>query len=176
MESSAGTATNETEPEEKEMNIRAAHIIAFITFTSIGILASKDALAVKNLNYGGIGCESLYEYDDVNFLRSGYGRKNTLTRSMWVRCPVIKYKFDADGTKTSYVTVYHTQYGNSRCYLIASNYSGQSSYSISASRTGSGLQVLAIPALRAHHDGFYDLWCYLAPGAKIESYRIAERD
>jgi len=158
------------------MNIKAAHIVAFITVTCIGFLASKDALAVKNLNYGGIGCEALFESDDGYFLRSGYGRKNTKTGSMWVRCPVIKYKFDADGTNTSYVTVYHTQYGTSRCHLIASNYSGQSAYSNSATRTGSGLQVLYLPSLRAHHDGFYDLWCYLAPGAKIESYRIAERD
>jgi len=158
------------------MNIKAAHIIAIVTFTSIGFLAPKDALAVKNLNYGGIGCEALYEYQDGQFLRSGYGRKNTSTGSMWVRCPVIKYKFDADGTKTSYVTVNHTQYGYSRCHLIASNYAGTSAYSNSASRTGSGLQVISLPALRAHHDGFYDLWCYLAPGAEIKSYRIAEKD
>lgn len=158
------------------MNIKAAHIVTLAAIASVGTLASKGASAVENFNYGGIGCEALFEYDDDAFLRSGYGRKNTLTRSMWVRCPVIKHKFDDDGTNTSYVTIDHTQYGTSTCYLIASNYSGQSGKSKSASRTGSGLGSLAIPPVTAYHDGFFDLWCYLAPGAEIESYRIAERD
>jgi len=158
------------------MNIKAAHFLACVVATGICALAPKDVHAVQNFNYGGIGCEALFEYDDVSFLRSGYGRKNTLTRSMWVRCPVIKHRFDNDGTNYSYVTVTHTQYGYSRCHLIASTYSGSSAYSNSASRSGTGTLVITLPPQSAHHDGFFDLWCYLAPGAEIESYRIAERD
>ena len=158
------------------MNIKAAQLVALVTFASATLLAPKDASAVYNYNYGGIGCEALFEYDDDSFLRSGYGRKNNLTRSMWARCPVIKHRFDNDGVNTSYVTVNHTQYGTSRCHLIASDYAGQVGKSNSATRTGSGLLVITLPPLSAYHDGFYDLWCWIAPGAEIRSYRIAERD
>ena len=169
-----GTKCHQTNQiRERDINIKAAHFVAFIAITSASALAPTEALAVKNISYSGMDCEAMYKSDDPSFVRYGYGKRNSLTRGMWVRCPAIKYKFDNDGTRTSYVSIYHSKYGSSRCHLISSNSAGTSAYSGGGTAYGTGIVYVHIPEQRAHHDGFYDVWCYLAPERRDQklSYR-----